>query len=428
MQVALKPGATVRGEELKERLRRRFSTDLPKVKYSFEAGDLVSKVMSMGSNTPIEVAVQSPDIAASREFASKVHANLAKLSFIRDLQYGQSSDYPTMDIKVDRDRAGQFGLSVADVARSLVSATSSSRFVSPNYWRDPKSGNAFQIQIEIPQKDVASRSDVQNLPIMPNGAPRPLVGDVARISYGKTMGMVERYNMQRVVSLNANVHGVAVGTAAEQVQSAIQQAGTPPRGTTVALRGQIPPLQETLRGLAIGLGLAIIIIFLLLTANFQSVRLALAVMTTVPSVLAGALLMLLLTGTTLNIQSFMGTIMAVGIAVANAILLVSFAESARQLGASSAEAALEGASSRLRAIMMTATAMIAGMIPIALAIGEGAEQTAPLGRAVIGGLIVATIATLTVVPAAYAILQRGVRRVSSSLDPSDPTSVYYEGA
>jgi multidrug efflux pump subunit AcrB len=253
------------------------------------------------------------------------------------------------------------------------------------------------------------------------------VGDVADISYGKTAGLVERYNMQRIVSLNANVHGMPVGSAATEVRKAISAAGEPPRGVMVALRGQIPPLQETMKGLSIGLALAIAVIFLLLAANFQSFLLAFVVMATTPAVLAGAIIALLLTGTTLNVQSFMGAIMAVGIAVANSILVVSFAEAARRQGASPMEAALEGARGRMRAVLMTASAMIAGMIPIALAIGEGAEQTAPLGRAVIGGLIMATLATLTVVPAAYAIFQRRTGVHSNSLDPTDPLSPYYEG-
>jgi multidrug efflux pump subunit AcrB len=428
MQVALKPEAELRGEELKERLRARFQKELPGVRFSFEAGDLVSKVMSFGSPTPIEVAVQGPDLAANQAFAAKIRKNLEGLHFLRDLNYAQPVDYPTMQIAIDRDRAGQYGLTVADVARSLVAATSSSRFVAPNYWRDPKTGNAFQIQIEIPQKDIASAQDVRNLPVMDNGASRPLVGDVASIDYGTSMGLVERYNMQRIVSLTANVHGIPIGSAAKAVRQAIADAGDPPRGTVVALRGQIPPLEETLRGLGIGLLLAIAVVFLLLIANFQSVALALVVVSTAPAVVVGSILMLLLTGTTLNVQSFMGAIMAVGIAVANSILLVSFAEISRRSGALPFQAALEGARGRLRAVLMTAGAMIGGMIPIALAIGEGAEQTAPLGRAVIGGLLVATFATLTVVPAAYAILQRRSGTHSTSMDPTDPASRYYEGA
>ena len=426
MKVAFKPTAPYRGDALKEKLREALARELPNVAISFEAGDIISQVMSFGSPTPVEVAMQGPSLPANRAFAEKVRLELAKLPNLRDLQYSQPLDYPTLDVNVDRERAGQFGLTASSVMRSLVAATSSSRFIEPNYWRDPVSGNAFQIQVEVPQNKMASSDDIKELPVMYNGEPRPLLGDLASVKNGTTMGMVERYNMQRVVSLTANIHGKPLGGVSSDITAAIKRAGEPPRGVTVAVRGQIPPLEQTIAGLRTGLLLSIVVIFLLLAANFQSIRMAVAVISTVPAVLCGVLLMLLMTGTTLNVQSFMGAIMAVGIAVANAILLVTFAEMSRQSGATPLEAALEGGRGRLRAILMTALAMIAGMTPIALGIGEGAQQTAPLGRAVIGGLILATVATLTVLPSVYAVLQRSKTPHSPSLDPDDPRSKYYE--
>jgi multidrug efflux pump subunit AcrB len=228
------------------------------------------------------------------------------------------------------------------------------------------------------------------------------------------------------VSLTANVHGTALGEVAPDLRRAIAAAGEPPRGVSVALRGQIPPLEETVSGLEVGLLLSIVAIFLLLAANFQSFRLAVAVISTVPAVLCGVVLMLLVTGTTLNVQSFMGAIMAIGIAVANSILLVTFAEFSRRAGATAVDAGLGGGRGRLRAILMTATAMIAGMLPIALGFGEGSEQTTPLGRAVIGGLALATVATLTALPAVYAVLQRRATLVTSSLHPLDSDGRFYE--
>ncbi len=405
-QVALKPEATLRGEPLKERLRAVFAKELPQVQVSFEVGDIVSDVMSFGSPTPIEVAIQGPSLPTNRAHAEKVLAELKKLPFLRDLQFAQPLDYPTVDVQIDRERAGQYGLTMANVARSLVAATSSSRFVDPNYWRDPASGNAFQIQVEIPQHRMASISDLADLPVMQNREARPSLGDVATIKPGKTFGLVERYNMQRVVSITANLHEAPLGLAEQQINEAIVKAGAPARGVTVNVRGQIPALKSTFAGLRLGLGIAIVVIFLLLTANFQSVRLALVVLSTVPAVLCGVTLALKFSGTTLNIQSFMGAIMATGIAVANSILLVTFAE----LGGGIVAAA----SARLRAILMTAFAMLAGIAPIAL----GAAQTAPLGRAVIGGLALATLATLTIVPLFYAILQPKPGR-SASLLPHD---------
>jgi multidrug efflux pump subunit AcrB len=370
--------------------------------------------------------MQGPSLANDRAFGEKVRLELAKLPWLRDLQYGQPLDYPTVQVAIDRERAGQFGLTMANVSRSLVAATSSSRFVEPNYWRDPASGNAFQIQVEIPQHKMASLEDLRNLPVMENGATRPLLSDLADVRYGTTMGEVARYNMQRVVSLTGNMHGKVLGDAARDLRAAIARAGKPPQGVTVNVRGQVPPLEQTVSGLQIGLLLSVAVIFLLLAANFQSVRLAFAVLSTVPAVLCGVILMLLITGTTLNVQSFMGAIMAIGVAVANAILLVTFAEMSRREGRRPLEAALDGARSRLRAILMTAFAMIVGMTPMALGLGEGAEQTAPLGRAVIGGLAAATFATLVILPGVYAILQRRARATSPSLDPDDPLSRYYE--
>jgi multidrug efflux pump subunit AcrB len=236
---------------------------------------------------------------------------------------------------------------------------------------------------------------------------------------------VDRYNMQRVVGLTANIHGQPLGEVAQEVRTAIAHAGTPPRGVFTFVRGQVPPFEETFSGLRNGLLLSVGVIFLLLAANFQSFRLTLVVVSAVPAVVCGVLLMLLATGTTLNVQSFMGAIMAIGISVANAILLVTFAEAARHEGSDVTEAAVEGSRGRLRAVLMTATAMIAGMIPMAMSSGERG-QTAPLGRAVIGGLTLATIATLTVLPAVYAIFQKRAGTVSASLDPYDPSSRYYE--
>jgi multidrug efflux pump subunit AcrB len=234
--------------------------------------------------------------------------------------------------------------------------------------------------------------------------------------------------MQRVTSLTANLHGESVGDAARQIQQAIHRAGTPPRGVTVAVRGQIEPLGQTVSGLRIGLLLSILVIFLLLTFNFQSLRLAVTVLLTVPAVLCGVVLMLFVTSTTLNMQSFMGAIMAIGVAVANAILFVTFSEFSRKQGTAATEAAVEGGRSRVRAILMTAAAMIFGMVPMALGLGESGGQTSPLARAVIGGLAAATISTLFILPSLYAILQARSTNVSPSLNPYDPESKYYEKA
>jgi len=425
IQVAMKPD-TPRGEALREKLRASLAKELPECKVSFEAGDIVTQVMSFGSPTPIEVAIQGISLADDYAYAQKVRAQMDKLTFLRDLQFVQASDFPTLDINIDRERAGQFGLTMEDVARSVVPATSSSRFIQPNYWRDPASGNAFQIQVQLPQSRIQSVESVGDVPVMQEGRTDTRLIDIATLKTGTMPGLIERYNGQHVVSLTANVHGTTLGEAAVQLRRVLAGAGAPPKGVTLNMRGEIPALEQTLSGLRTGLLLAVLVIFLLLAANFQSVRLAIAIVLTIPAVLCGVLAMLLLTGTTLNVQSFMGAIMAVGIAVANSILLITFSERARHEGMSTLEAAREGASSRLRAVLMTALAMVFGMIPMAIGFGEGGSQSAPLGRAVIGGLIVSTFTTLTVLPALYAILQHKASVSSPSLNPADPESRYYE--
>jgi multidrug efflux pump subunit AcrB len=423
IQVALKPDAP-RGEALRERVRLALHRELPDAAVSFEAGDIVTQVMSFGSPTPVEVAVQGISLADDYAFAQKIRTQLARLDFLRDLQVAQEPSLPTLDITVDRERAGQYGLTMSDVVHSVVPATSSSRFTDPNYWRDPNSGNAFQLQVQIPQNRMQSPEQVGSLPVQSGGS--TLLNDVAGLKLGTMPGLIERFNGQHIVSLTANIHGITLGAAAPLLKKAVAAAGPPPRGLTIRMKGEIPPLEETIGGLRIGLLLAVAAIFLLLAANFQSVRLSLAIVLTIPAVLCGVLLMLLVTGTTLNVQSFMGAIMAIGIAVANSILLVTFAERDRREGQPVLEAAREGASSRLRAILMTAAAMICGMVPMAIGIGEGGAQSAPLGRAVIGGLLLSTFATLTILPALYAILQGRAAVTSPSLNPMDRESRYYE--
>jgi len=418
VQVQFKSGSDVTVPALKERLRQRFAAELPQVAFSFEPSDIVSRVMSMGSPTPIEVAISGANLADDREFAQKIESSLKQLPVLRDVQFGQSLDYPTVDVNVDRERAGLIGVRMSDVSRSLVTATSSSRFVVPNYWADPNSGVAYQIQVQVPHTLMASAEDVRNIPITASGGQSALLRNLGRVSEGTAVGEYARYNMQRTVSVTANLaQGVDLGRAAGEVRAAISGAGAPPAKVNVTLRGQVVPMDETLGGLRSGLLIAMGAIFLLLIANFQSLRMAVAVVSVLPAVLAGVALMLWLTGTTLNIQSFMGAIMALGVAVANAILLVTFAERGRLDGAGSAAAAIEAGRSRLRPILMTSLAMIAGMLPMALGLGESGEQIAPLGRAVVGGLAFATLATLLVLPAVYARIAGTGQFRSVSLDP-----------
>jgi multidrug efflux pump subunit AcrB len=425
LQVQLKEGTHLPVEPLKEELRQQLVERLPDVRVSFEPADIVGQVMSFGSATPIEVAVAGPKLADDHDHAEKIRAALAAIPALRDLQYGQSLDYPTVAVTVDRERAGMTGVSAQDVARSLVAATSSSRFTEPNYWADPKTGIAYQVQVQIPTQRMDSLEEIRNLNVTKGGENPVLLRSVASVTNGAAPGEYDRYNTQRMLTLTANVVGEDLGTAASRIRAAVAQAGEPPRQVAVTVRGQIAPMEQLFSSLQGGLLMAVLVIFLLLAANFQSLRLSLITVASVPAVLAGVVAALWLTGTTLNIQSFMGAIMAVGVAVANAILLVTFAERSRVAGLSAREAAVEGARSRLRPILMTSAAMIAGMFPMALGLGEGGDQTAPLGRAVIGGLALATLATLGVLPAVFAVVQGRSTARSASLDPHDPESAHY---
>jgi multidrug efflux pump subunit AcrB len=422
LQVALRPGAASSLDDFQETLRRAFHDKFQGAQFSFEPGNIVSRIMNFSAPTPVEIAVMGPDFAASRAFAANVRRELAQVASLRDLQFGQTLDYPAIEVTVNRQMAGQLGVTVEQVGRSFAAATSSSRFVAPNYWADPRTGIAFQVQVQVPQPQMTTLDDLRVVPVTGGGTAKPLLGDLARIENATIVGEYDRINGQRMLTLTANVSGEDLGRAASRVDAAIRRAGELPRGTTVAVRGQMAAMNETFTNVSAGLIVAVVVIFLLLAANFQSVRLAFVVVSTVPAVLAGVVAILWLTRTTLNVQSFMGAIMAIGVAVANAILLVTFAEHARRQGESPLHTGMQAARARLRPVLMTSAAMIAGMIPMALALGEGAEAAAPLGRAVIGGLAAATLATLVVLPSVYSLAQQSASATSPSLDPDDPES------
>lgn len=438
LRVALRPHSGINAEQLKEELRRELPAKLPGVRFSFEPADIVSEVMSFGSPTPIEIAVRGGSVAENRDYLEKVQKGLETLPEMRDVQLYQSLDYPTVDVKIDREKAGKSNATAGQVARSVLAATASSRFVVPNYWPDPKTGVGYQVQVEVPQPLLNSVEDLGAIPVR-QAAPPLLLRDIATLSSGTMPGQYDRYNMKREVSITANLVGSDLGRSSARITKVLEQVksqrevamaevtkkGAKPPTISHELRGQIPPMRQMISGLGIGLMLAILVIFLLLTANFQSMRLAFVVIAAAPAVIAGVLVSLYVTGSTLNIQSFIGAIMAIGVAMANAILLVTFAELARREGAEAKAAAIDGGKHRLRAILMTSFAMLAGMLPLALALGEAGPQTAPLGRAVMGGLLAATVATLVVLPALFALLQSDASRASASLDPADEQSRYF---
>jgi multidrug efflux pump subunit AcrB len=411
-------------DDFKERLRKSIHQQLPEVKMTFEPIDLTDKVMSQGAATPIEVAVMGKNLADSKPYAQKVLAEMKKIPYLRDVQIVQPLNYPAIRINIDRERAGQLGVSITDISKSLTAATSSSRFTEKNIWLDEKNANAYFVQVSVPENEMNSMNDMAAIPISKDKS-RPLLGDVASLQPDTMAGEYDRVGAVRIISIGANIYKEDLGKASEDVEAAMKRAGQPPRGISLEKRGLTQLLDDTLDSLQSGLIIAAVVILLLLTANFQSFSVALVVVSAIPAVLAGSLIMLLLTGSTLNLQSYMGMIMSVGVSVANAVLLVTNAEKLRLENGDAIKSAFESVSIRLRPILMTSIAMVVGMIPMASGLGEAGDQTAPLGRAVIGGLIASTVASVFILPLIFSWVQQKASVKSVSLDPEDVNSSYY---
>jgi multidrug efflux pump subunit AcrB len=408
---------------LPEVARQRAQTCL----FGFEPGNIVSEVMSFGSPTPIEVVVASPNLADARAHAQRIKQKMMEISCLRDVQFQQTLDYPTVEVTIDREKAGLSGVTAEQVGNAAIVATSSSRFIALNYWKNPATGFDYQVEVLVPVARMTSSEQVARLPVeQVNNLVNLMVRDVASIAEGTMPGEYDRVASQRYLSVTANVEGAAMGTASGLVAKAIAAAGTPPRGVRVDMRGQLRPMRQMFRALAVGLSIAVLVILILLTAYFESPRLALVSVSAVPCVLAGVVVMLFLTGTTLNLESFMGTIMCIGVSVSNSVMLVTFAAEHWQSGLPSWEAAVRGATERLRPILMTACAMTVGMLPMSMALEAGSQMEAPLGRAVIGGLLMSTFATLLVVPAIFAVVLGSSKRHSLSVHPDDAESPYYD--
>lgn len=343
---------------------------------------------------------------------------------MRDQQIPQSMDYPAMQINIDRVRAAQLGLDAQDIAKSLVAATASTRYTNKNFWVGGMMGIAYDVQVQTPQNILNSKDELQNIPLTKNND-RPVLGDVATIVPTKELG--ESYNLGTMgyTTVTANLHKKDLEQASKDVKIAIESLGELPKGINIEVAGMAPVLDETLGSLATGLLIAVVVIFLMLAATFQSFRASLVILTTVPFVVVGSLTMLNLTGSTLNLQSYMGMIMSIGVSIANAVLLISNAETLRKLNNNAVESGLEAAKLRIRPIVMTTLAMVAGMLPMAIGFGEGGDQVSPLGRAVIGGLIFSTFSVLIILPLVFGWMQSKASIVSPSLDPEDEESVHF---
>ncbi|MGZ3766165.1 MAG: efflux RND transporter permease subunit, partial [Mucilaginibacter sp.] len=424
LQVNLREGFKVDLDDLKERFRSGMKKAQPAVQLSFEPIELTDKILSQGSPTPIEVAISGKNKQQNVIYAFKVLNKLKEINYLRDVQIGQSFKYPSININIDRIRAAQLGVSVNDISRSLVTSTSSSRFTEKNVWLDEKTGLSYAVQVEVPEYQMASLNDIKEIPVTANQT-RPVLGDVADIKQDITFGEDDDIGAVPMLTVTANINKKDLGTATNEVQKAIKSVGELPRGLNIQTRGLSTTLTDTLDSLQTGLIIAVIVIFLMLAANFQSFKMSFVVLSTLPAVLFGSLLLVKITGATLNLQSYMGMIMSVGVSISNAVLLITNAEELRKHNGDALKSAREAVALRLRPILMTSLAMIVGMIPMASGLGEGGDQTSPLGRAVIGGLFASTFAALLILPLIFAWVQGNTTTDSVSLDPEDKESKFY---
>ena len=424
IKINLKKGSGITIEEFKESMRKAIADNIPMAKISFEPGDITEQVLNLGSTNPIEIAVQGKNLAQSKDIAVALNKKLQTIEYLRDVQIATPLDYPGIKLDIDRVKAGQLGLTVDQISKSTVAATSSSRFTQPNYWLDKTSGTAYQVQVEYPQYKMNAPEQIELIPVSGNGSSPVYLRNVASWKKMSSPGEYDRINQQRYITITANIAKKDLGTAIKQVNQSIASLGELPKGIKIFLRGQSELLDQSIQELQSGLLIAIVVICLLLTISFQSFRLSFTILSVIPMVIAGSLLLLFLTGKSLNIQSYMGIIMAVGVAVANAILFITSAEKYRN--EKNTGAYHMGASNRIRPILMTSMAMIAGMIPMAIGIGEGSDQSAPLGIAVIGGLVFSTISTLIFLPLIYQQMNGKKAYLNKSLDPNDINSVHYD--
>ncbi|NDP27396.1 MAG: efflux RND transporter permease subunit [Flavobacterium sp.] len=408
----------------KEEFRKHIKKILPDVKISFEPIELTDKVLSQGSPTPIEIRIAGKNKKQNEAYAKKLMAKLNKIEYLRDIQIPQPIKYPALDISIDRQRAAQLGIDMNDISRSLIASTSSSQYTEKNIWVDEKAGLSYNVQVQVPLNKMKSENDLKEIPLLKN-ASRPILSDVAAITPSFTYGENDNIGPMPYISVTANMDHVDLGTASKAVQQSIKSLGELPRGLFIKPVGLSTVLKETLSSLQTGLLIAIMVIFLMLAANFQSFKISLVILTTVPAVVLGSLMLLRITGSTLNLQSYMGIIMSVGVSIANAVLIITNAEQLRKHNGNALQSAREAASLRLRPIIMTSIAMITGMLPMAIGHGEGGDQISPLGRAVIGGLVFSTFTVLLILPLIFAWAMDKTPVHSLSLDPEDKESKHY---
>jgi multidrug efflux pump subunit AcrB len=425
---SLRPGTVRSLPRLERSLRAQFASRFPGVTFAFEPADVVSQVLSGTTASAVNLLVSGNHLDQVRAHAEAIRAELAKDPEIVDLAIPIPLDYPTIRVDIDRERAAQLGVHADRVGRSLVEATWSSQFTQIVLWVDP-AGIGYFVAVRLPESSFKTIEDLKNVAVMRGTGERPLLRDVASVAETTSPGEYDHYNSIRTIPVTANSATRDLASLARAVDRAIERAGPPPSPEIkVNLQGLVHQMSETLAGLRQGFILAVVVVILLLSATFQSFRDAAAILLAVPGTAAGVVLALAATGTSLNIQSFIGAIMSIGVSVANAVLVVKFFEDRRKEGMRASDAARAAATGRLRAVLMTSVAMLFGMLPMALGLGEAGEQNAPLAVAVIGGLSISTLVTLLVLPVLLAAVHGERPFAHVSLDPDDPESAHYTQA
>lgn len=401
-------------------LRNELPRAFPNATFYFLPADITTQILNFGLPAPIDIQLEGNDVRASQVSAAKMLEQLRQVPGISDIRLQQPFNVPTLNVDVDRTKASQGGYSERDVATSILNTLSGSFQVTPMFFLNWKNGVNYNIVAQTPQYKMGSLQDLQNIPINRSsgltttavpGATPEILGDLAELKRGNEMGVVNHYNIRRVVDIYANVQGRDLGAVSRQVQKILDgDKKDLPRGTFVTLKGQVTTMRDSYIGLIGGLAFSIVLVYLLIVVNFQSWVDPFIIITALPAALAGIVMFLFLTHTTLSVPALMGAIMCMGVATANSILVVSFAKTRLEEHGDAILSAIEAGTTRFRPVMMTALAMIIGMVPMALGAGDGGEQNAPLGRAVIGGLLCATMATLVFVPCVFALIHNSAGR------------------
>ncbi|PWT81882.1 MAG: AcrB/AcrD/AcrF family protein, partial [Blastocatellia bacterium] len=405
VQVALTEDHKIGSYEYMDRVRRALAEELPHLSAYFQSGGMVDAVLNQGLPAPIDVQVSSASLDAAFEKASELASKIRRLRGVSDVYIPQDLDYPSLRLNINRERANELGLNQREVVSNVITALTSNGMIAPSYWVDPKSGNDYMLTVQYPENQIHDVLDLRNMPLHAGDGRRPTVLDaVSRITPFKTPTEIDHFQIQRVIDIYVNPSTEDLGTVADGVRRIL--ASEPSGNTRVALRGMVEGMQASFTSFALGLILALVLLYLILVAQFRSFVDPVLILLAVPTGLTGVLVALFVTGTTLNVQSLMGVLMMVGMVVSNSILIVEFTHRLEADGMPIFEAVVNSCRIRLRPILMTSLATIIGLIPMALKLGTGSEAYAPLARAIIGGLLVSVVLTVFIVPAAYLVVYR----------------------